>query len=241
MGRAAGVAAAMMVLVLAAAPLPAGDIDLQPGLTEAQFERFVGVMGESIAMPTGPWKGMGVPGFEVVLVGAWVEADSNTPWWRNTMPGTGDEMGGKTSYALLGRVGLPWGIDLGGQVGEVAGETFWSAEIRKELVNGEGLKPAVGLRGTYASLGGPADVSVYGLDLGISKRFLLFEPFGSVGYRWAEGRASWGDPVSTEHSVDAGDVVFSAGVDLALPLLRFRLEARQGAETAVFFGVGLRL
>ena len=241
MGRGARLAVAMAVLMLTTGAAGAGDFAPHPGLTPAEFEQFVDVMAESMAMPTGPWKAMGVPGFEVVLLGAWVEADSSTSWWQNTMPGTTDQMGGLTSYSLLGRVGLPWGLDLGAQVGDVAGETFWSAEIRKELLDGSGVKPALGLRGTYSSLGGPAAVDVYTLDLGISKRFVLFEPFGSVGYRWAEGSASWGDPEPEKHSVDTGGAVFAAGVDLALPLLRFRLELRQGAETAVFFGVGLRL
>jgi len=241
MGLRARVSAAAVCLALGAGMAHAGDIDPAPGLSVEDFEQFVEVMAESVAMPTGPWKNMGVPGFEVLLLGAWVEADSNTSWWQDTMPGTTDQMGGLTSYSLLGRVGLPWGLDLGAQVGEVAGETFWSAEIRKELMNGEGVKPAIGIRGSYATLGGPAEVDVYTLDLGISKRFLLLEPFGSLGYRWAEGSAPWGEPEPVGHSVDTGNVVFAAGVDLALPLLRFRLEARHGAETAVFLGVGLRL
>ncbi len=241
MGRTSRIGVLVAAVILTAAAARSGDIAPQPGLTGKDFTKFVEVMAETIAMPTGPWKAMGLPGFEVLLQGTWVEADSSTPWWQNTMPGTTDEMGGLTSYALLGRVGLPWGIDLGGQVGNVAGETFWAAEIRKDLMNGEGVKPAIGIRGTYGTLGGPADVDVYTLDLGISKRFLLFEPFGSVGYRWAEGSASWGDPEAVRHSVDSSGAVVAAGVDLALPFLRFRLEARQGFETAVFFGVGLRL
>ncbi|NOZ94771.1 MAG: hypothetical protein GXP47_08555 [Acidobacteria bacterium] len=232
----------VVLTLLLAGVAVAGDIVLSPDLTREELGELTDHLGEAIVMPTGPVKPMGVPGFELRLIGTWVNADSGASWWKHSMTGVSDTAGGLASGALLARAGLPWGIDVGAQYGGVAGETYWSAELRKSLLKESGLKPSLGLRGSYSTMdSGPVDLDVWTADFGISKRFAIFVPYASVGYRWTRGQGSWGEPEPVAASVDRDGVEVAAGLHLTLPVIGFRFELRHGRATAVYIGFGIGL
>jgi len=235
--------AIVVVLVLLLAGMAAaGDIVLSPELTTGEFAELTDHLGEAIAMPSGPVKPMGMPGFELRLIGTWVDADSGASWWKHSMRGISDTAGGLASGALLARAGLPWGIDVGGQYGWVAGDTFWSAELRKSLLTESGLKPSLGLRGSYSTMNsGPVDLDVWSADLGISKRFTVFVPYASLGYRWTQSSGAWGEPSPTRTSVDRDGAQVTVGLHVTLPIIGFRFELRHGTATAAYIGFGIGL
>jgi len=234
---------AAIVPILLAIPARAGDLDLSPALTPDEFEELTVHLAEGILMPSGPAKPLGTAGFELRLVATWIDADSGAAWWHHSMSGLSETFGGLGSGAVMARVGLPWGVDVGGQIGLVAGETFWSAEVRKSLLVEDGLKPSIGVTAAWSAMaGGPVDLGVAALDLGISKRFAVLTPYATVGYRWRDGEATWNGPDAPIHgSVDGGSAHVAAGVHLTLPVLGLRFELRHGDVTAAYLGIGLGL
>ncbi len=232
----------VVLVLLLASVAAAGDIILSPDLTGEEFGELTDHLGEAIVMPTGPVKPMGLPGFEARLIGTWVNADSDASWWKHSMSGVSDTAGGLAAGALLVRAGLPWGIDVGAQYGWVAGETYWSAELRKSLLKEDGLKPSFGIRGSYSTMNsGPVDLDVWTADMGISKRFTILVPYASLGYRWTQGKGTWGEPepVSTRADRDGAEV--AVGLHVTLPVIGFRFELRHGKATAAYVGFGIGL
>jgi len=231
----------VLVLLLAGVAV-AGDIVLSPQLTEGELAELTDHLGEAIVMPTGAVKPMGMPGFELRLIGTWVNADSGASWWKHSMTGVSDTAGGLASGALMARAGLPLGIDVGAQYGWVAGETYWSAELRKSLLTEEGLKPSLGIRGSYSTMdSGPVDLDVWTAGVGISKRFTIFVPYATLGYRWTQGQGTWGEPEPVTTSVDRDGAELAVGLQLALPLIGFHFELRHGKATAAYIGFGIGL
>jgi len=232
-----------VITLLAAATTAAGDLDLSPALTPGEFEELTLHLAEGILMPSGPSKPLGTAGFEIQLLATWTDADSGASWWDHSMSGLSDTFGGLGTASVMARVGLPWGVDVGGQIGLIADETFWSAELRKSLLEENGLKPSIGLSAAYSTLtSGPVDLDVWSLDLGVSKRFAILVPYGTIGYRWWEGDATWGPADAPVHGdTDRGSVHVAAGVHVTLPLLGFRFELRHGEVTAAYVGFGIGL
>jgi len=102
------------------------------------------------------------------------------------------------SQILLPRLhvhkGLPFGIDVGGFISAVP-ETdikLLGAEVRKALIEGGVVTPAVGVRAGVSSLQGLDELSMQSLslDISISKGFALLTPYAGAGYILTKGDAS---------------------------------------------------
>lgn len=230
-----------LVAFLLATPVTAGDLDLQPGLTPGEFEALVEHLAEAVEMPTGPAKALGLVGFELQGGTFWVNADDSAGWWRHSLSGVSNAIGGLSGVRAGVRKGLPGGVDVGLSGGAVAGETFFSAEARMQLVSPDVFRPAVGIRAVWSELtSGPVDLSVYSAGLTASKGFPLVTPYASLGLRRVEGEASWGEPEPVRHDVGSTTFTAAAGVAFSLPPLGLRVELRHGHATAGFLGLGLR-
>ncbi len=230
-----------LMAFLFAAPATAGDLDLHPGLTPGEFEVLVDHLAEAIEMPAGPAKALGLVGFEIQGGVFWVNGDDSAGWWRHSLSGVSASLGGLSGVRAGVRKGLPGGVDVGLAGGSVAGETFFSAEARMQLVSPDVIRPAVGARVVWSELtSGPVDLTVYSAGLTASKGFPLLTPYASLGLRRVEGEASWGDPESVRHDVASTTLTAAAGIAFSLPPLGLRVELRRGRATAGFVGLGLR-
>jgi hypothetical protein len=231
-----------MMIVMMIAPLAsAGDLELDVQLTRGEFEQLVDHLAGAIDMPGRPAGPLGRTGFDLHVGAYWIDADDDASWWAHSLGGMSDTLGGIGGYRASIRKGLPKGLDVGAQVGSVAGEDFWSAEVRYALLRGGAARPAVGVRGVWSQLaGGPMDLSVFTAQVTASKGFGPFTPYASAGMRWvtADARAH-GDDVSVRYDYDSSTFSASAGVHLKMRPLGVRLEVRKATELAAFFGLGV--
>ena len=234
------VTAVGLVLLAAAAGAHAGDLDLSPALTESQFAELVDRLGEAISMPVGPAKPLGTVGFEINAGLVWVNADDTAPWWRLSLGGTSATLGGLGGARVGVRKGLPFGIDVGAQAGSVVGEGFWSAELRKALVDGGALTPSVGVRGAWSRLAtGPVDLDVFDIGITVSKRFVALVPYASAGVRSVRADAVWGDPIPVSDHVSRTTASITGGVHITLPPIGLRIELRRATATAAVVSAGI--
>ncbi len=231
------VTAVIMAVALTAS---AGDIYLSPLLTTSELDQLVDHLGEAIVMPVGPARPLGITGFDLRVGGLWVGADGNAGWWRHALAGAGDTFGGLNGFTASFRKGLPWGMDVGGQVGTVAGQSFWSAEVRQAVLDGGLVEPSVGLRGAWSHLSASGlTLNVTSIDLTVSKRFVVLMPYASAGLRHTSAEAILGFEGPYRHKVSKTDVEVAAGLHLTLPPLGVRLEVRRGTATAAFLTAGI--
>jgi hypothetical protein len=233
---------AVLALVVLAGSASAGDFSFTPAFTSADFEQLAESLGDAIAFPNlrsaAP---SGVLGFEVIAVAGGPRVDSASHWWRNAVDGStvgGTLLGGH----LVVRKGLPAGLDLGVQIGQVKGERFWGGELRWALLAGGLVGPSLALRGSYSRLdNAPFDLEVAEVQAVVSKSLALVTPYAAVGVEGVRGSAVFGDPIARRRSVRKERLSAAAG--LRLNLLPFHVvgELRRGYHVGYFVGVGLGL
>jgi len=122
--------------------------------------------------------------------------------------------------------GLPFGIDVGASVSGAPGTDIQvlGAEVRYALLKGNVALPAVGIRASASTLQGVDEIDMQnlGLDISVSKGFLLLTPYAGVGV--VRSTATPNDvAVLTEESLSQTKMF--AGANVNLGLLNFTLEA----------------
>jgi hypothetical protein len=221
----------------------ATDINISPDITVVELAELAAHLAEAIDPPAGPAKHLGVTGFDLQVGVFLIDADEGSSWWQRSMPGydgfLGTGLGGYRASALKG---LPRGIDVGGQIGSVAGVDFWSIEVRKALLRGGPATPAVGLRLSWSTLAeGPLDLDVVTAQAMISKGLTILTPYAAAGYRQVRATASWIEPFfPVSYDVDSNCFVANAGLHISLPPIAIRVEARRGTTTSAFVSAGIR-
>jgi opacity protein-like surface antigen len=233
--------AIVTVMILAVAlTVSAGDLDLSPLLTSSELEQLADHVGEAIVMPVGPARPLGITGFDLRVGGLWVSADDNATWWGHSLTGAGSTFGGLNGFTASFRKGLPMGIDVGGQVGTVAGISFFSAELRKAVFDGGLVEPSVGVRGAWSHLDSNGlTLDVTSIDLTVSKRFAFLMPYASAGLRHTKAEATLGAGGPSLETVSKTGITVAAGLHLTLPPLGVRLEVRRGTATAASLTAGI--
>jgi hypothetical protein len=232
----------LLAFLLVAGQALAGGFSFDPQFTQADLEDLTKAMGDALAFPNlGPANPSGLTGFEVLAAGGGPQADSDSHWFKHGVDSStvaGLLAGGR----VIGRKGLPGGLDVGAQYGTLIGEKFWGAEARWALLAGGALEPAVAFRASYSSLdAGTADFQVGEGQLVLSKGFAIFTPYVMGGWRRVTGHATFGIAQPERHTVTVNGAVAAAGVRIGLPPFRIVAEARRGAELGFFVGVGVGL
>lgn len=177
--------------LVAAGPAVAADNDivLSPALVQGTFNTLVDELGMATAYaPFSPAETLGVTGFELGASLTMVKIDQEV--WNDALSDA-DAPSMLPVPRLMLRKGLPLGIDIGASYTSVPGSnvTVIGGELRKSLIDGTTAVPAVSVLGHFSNLGGvdDLDLSTYGIDLGISKGFAMFTPYGGIGQVWYEG------------------------------------------------------
>ena len=230
-------------VALLAGTAGAGGFSFSASFTPADFRNLADVFGDAIAFPNlGTAAPTGVVGFEAMVAAGGPQVDTGAHWWRSAVDAR--TLGGVLAgYRGIVRKGLPWGLDVGVQAGQVAGERFWGGELRWALSDGGLVAPAAALRLAYSRLDGSAvALDASEAQLVVSKGFAFVSPYAAVGVRRTVAKADFGDPVPLRHRVDAERWTGVVGARFALlPFLHVVAEARRGAETSFFAGAGVGL
>ena len=174
-------AAALLTLSLPAFPR---DINVG-GLSQSDFRGLSEDLGAALSYkPLTPAAPLGVTGFDLGLA-ATATKIKNTDALKNA--GGGDHST-VVVPSLRFNKGLPLDLDVGVMWGEVPGTNvrLWGGELRYAIVSGGATMPAIGIRGSYTKLTGvdQLDFNTKGLDLSISKGFLMFTPYAGIGKVW---------------------------------------------------------
>src|SRR2546426_9047479 len=222
-------------------PLPAvaGDINQLQILNQDEFHRLSQDLGAALSYkPLTPTAPLGITGFDVGIA---VTATSIKNSDVLQKAGAGDHSTLPVP-SLRVHKGLPFGVDVGVMVGAVPGTNvrLYGGELRYAVVSGGAATPAIGIRGSYTKLTGvdQLDFDTKGVDLSISKGFLMFTPYGGIGKVWASSTPN-GIPALSKESLSLNKVFVGINMNFGLTNLAFEGD-RTGKATSYGAKLGFR-
>jgi hypothetical protein len=178
----------LVVASLFAVSLPAvaSNIDNLKALSQSEFRALSEDLGAALSYkPLTPTTPLGITGFDVGLAVTATKIKNSDLLQK---AGAGDHSTLPVPSLRLNK-GLPLDIDVGLMVGAVPGTNIrlYGGELRYAIVSGGAALPAIGIRGSYTKLTGvdQLDFNTKGVDVSISKGFLMFTPYAGVGKVWA--------------------------------------------------------
>ncbi len=166
-------------------PVVAGDINQLQTLNQDEFHRFSQDLGAALSYkPLTPTAPLGITGFDLGLAVTSTSIKNSDVLQK---AGAGDHSSLPVPSLRLNK-GLPFGIDVGVMASSVPGTNIrlFGGELRYAIVSGGAVMPAIGVRGSYTKLSGvdQLEFNTRGLDLSISKGFLMFTPYAGIGRVW---------------------------------------------------------
>ena len=231
----------LVVVSLLAVSLPvvAADINQIQALTQDDFHKLTQDLGAALSYkPLTPTAPLGITGFDMGLA---VTATSIKNSDVLQKAGAGDHSTLAVPSLRLNK-GLPLDVDVGVMVGAVPGTNvrLYGGELRYAIVSGGAALPAIGVRGSYTKLTGvdQLDFDTKGLDLSISKGFLMFTPYGGIGKVWASSTPN-GIPALSKESLSLNKVFVGANLNFGLTNLAFEGD-RTGKATSYGVKLGFR-
>lgn len=181
--------ALLCVLGCFAQPVWAANISTLGALAQPEFKLFSEDLGAALSYkavtPPAP---LGITGFELGLEVTSTEMKNSALWTTATN-------GGKALNSLIVPKlhvfkGLPLGIDIGAFYSAIPTTNIKliGGELRYAILEGGVALPAVGIRGSMSKLSGVEQLSfnTKGLDVSISKGFVMFTPYAGVGTVWID-------------------------------------------------------
>jgi len=231
----------LVVVSLFAVSLPvvAADIDKIQTLTQDDFHKLSQDLGAALSYkPLTPTAPLGITGFDMGIA---VTATSIKNSDVLQKAGAGDHSTLPVPSLRLHK-GLPLDLDVGVMVGGVPGTNvrLYGGELRYAIVSGGVAMPAIGVRGSYTKLTGvdQLDFDTKGLDLSISKGFLMFTPYAGVGRVWASSTPN-GIPTLSKESLSLSKVCVGINMNFGLTNLAFEGD-RTGEATSYGAKLGFR-
>jgi hypothetical protein len=229
--------AAAPVLLAAAVPAAARDIDRIQTLNQAEFRALSQDLGAALSYkPLTPAAPLGTTGFDIGLAGTTTRLRHRDVFDK----ASGGDFGSNLSVPSL-RVdkGLPAGFDIGlmGAAGSGTDIRLWGGELRYALLEGGVALPAVGLRGSFTQVTGIDQLSLNtrGVDVSISKGFLMLTPYAGIGRVWTEATPN-GVPGLSRESFSERKVFFGLNINLAIVNVALETDRTGDART---YGVKL--
>jgi len=203
-------AAAALLLMLGATPARANgtDIALNFGGVQGRFNSFAQELGIAVAYnPVAPAETLGVLGFDLGISASFVDIDSGL--W-NSAVADGDAPSVLVIPRIQARKGLPFGIDVGVSYTRIPQSDIQiiGGEVRKALLKGATLIPAVSVLIHYSALTGVSqlDLTTYGADLAISKGIAFLTPYAGVGQIWIDAQPNVAGLADTTENATRGYV-----------------------------------
>ena len=195
---------------------------------QALFKDLVTDLGAALSYKAvAPAESMGLLGIDVAI-----EFSKTKMETQGMKTATGGSFGTNLYIPKVhAHKGLPFGIDIGAVLTKdpTGNIKNMGAELRYELIEGGTLMPALALRGSYSVLTGVdhLDISTAGLELTISKGFLMATPYAGVGKIRIMGETDLGFAAET---VDVNKIF--VGLNFNLGLINFAAEMDKTGENA---------
>ena len=223
------------MILAAALPLRAQDIQFDPATTQQEFAQFSRTMGQAIfATPVQPARSSSVLGFDVGVAATLVKVDQNATWWRHAVPANNDFLTGG-GYAAVPRLVAIKGLGLATVSGTYAKvrnsdvKTYGGA-IDIPIVRGSVLTPELAARGSYATISG-IDVyklKAYGLELFLSKGFGPLTPYAAIGRQRTNASGTVNTSSGSFSLADTSNINrYTAGVRFSLLVPKLVVEVTQ--------------
>ena len=232
-----------MLAAFALAPVSragAQELDRIQILSQEQFrllsEDLAGALSYRPIIPTTP---LGTTGFDIGLSLTVAKIANSEVLERATSDNAPSRIAVPT---LRAHKGLPLGFDIGVLYAHVPNSNirYFGGELRYAVFSGGVATPAVGVRGNFTTVSGIDQLafSTRGVDLSVSKGFVVATPYAGIGYLWAKS-----DPKRNGglHEEEVGMPKFFAGMGFNFVLTNFVVEVdRTGEVSALSAKVGLR-
>jgi hypothetical protein len=224
--------AAASILLAAALPAAARDIDRIQALNQAEFRALSQDLGAALSYkPLTPAAPLGTAGFDIGVAGTTTRLQHRDIFDK----ASGGDFGSNLSVPSL-RVnkGLPAGFDIGimGAAGSGTDIRLWGGELRYALLEGGVALPAVGLRGSLTRVTGIDQLSLNtrGVDVSISKGFLMLTPYAGIGRVWTEATPN-GVPGLSRESFSERKVFFGLNINFAIVNVALETDRTGDART----------
>src|SRR5438552_15923341 len=221
-------------------PAVAGDINNIKGLSQPNFRLLSEDLGAALSYkPLTPTAPLGITGFDVGIAVTDTKLESSAVFAK-----AGADISNAAVPSLRVHKGLPFGIDVGVMVGAVPSTNIklYGGELRYAIVAGGTAMPAIGVRGSYTKLTGvdQLDFDTKGVDLSISKGFLMFTPYAGVGKVWAASTPKdLPTTTPTKESLSLSKVFVGINMNFGLTNLAFEGD-RTGKATSYGAKLGFR-
>ena len=228
-------------LLAVSLPAVAGDIDNIKGLSQPNFRLLSEDLGAALSYkPLTPTAPLGITGFDLGIAATSTKLQNSSVF---TTAGGGNHSSVIVPSLRLNK-GLPFGIDVGVMYSSVPSTNIklYGGELRYAIVPGGAAMPAIGVRGSYTKLTGvdQLDFDSKGLDLSISKGFLMFTPYGGIGKVWvASTPKSIPTSTPTKESLSLNKVYVGINMNFGLTNLAFEGD-RTGQATSYGVKLGFR-
>lgn len=214
-----------IILLLCASATQAASFNTLSALSQEQFKTF----SENVAAAA-QYKGvtppepLGLIGFDVGLSVSYTTIDADDLF---DIASEGDfDVAGLALPRLTIHKGLPFGLDVGVSASGAPGTDIkiLGAEVRYAIMEGGIALPAIGVRASGSVVQGvdELDMQNIGLDISISKGFLIATPYAGIGV--LRTTATPNDAPNLEEETLSQTKMF-AGLNLNLGLLNLTFEA----------------
>jgi hypothetical protein len=230
----------LVIASLCAVSLPVGakDLNIQLLNNQSQFHALSEDLGAALSYkPLTPTAPLGITGFDVGIAVTSTKLQN-----RAIFAQAGADVSNAAVPSLRVHKGLPFGIDVGVMAGAVPGTNIklYGGELRYAIVSGGVAMPAIGIRGSYTKLSGvdQLDFDTKGVDLSISKGFLMFTPYAGVGKVWVASTPN-GNPALSKESLSLNKVLVGINMNFGLTNLAFEGD-RTGKATSYGAKLGFR-
>jgi len=235
-----GLIAVLLAALALVSPAWAQDIDRIEFLSQEEFRLLSEDLGGALSYrPLVPTTPLGTTGFDIGIA-LTVAKIANSEVLESATSDNAPSM--IPVPTLRAHKGLPLGFDIGVLYAHVPNSNirYFGGEVRYALFSGGIATPAVGLRGNFTRVSGidQMQFSTRGVDLSVSKGFLMATPYAGAGYLWAKSDPRGNGGLATE---DVGMGKFFAGIGFNFALANFVVEAdRTGQVSALSAKIGLR-
>ena len=222
-------------------PAVAGDINNINGLSQPNFRLLSEDLGAALSYkPLTPTAPLGITGFDLGIAATSTKLQNSSVF---NLAGGGDHSSVIVPSLRLNK-GLPFGIDVGVMYSSVPSTNIQlvGGELRYAIVSGGAATPAIGIRGSYTKLSGvdQLELNTRGVDLSISKGFLMFTPYGGIGKVWVTSTPhNIPTPTPSKESFSLNKVFVGLNMNFGLTNLAFEAD-KTGDASSFGAKVGFR-
>jgi hypothetical protein len=233
--------AALCATVATAGLAQAADVNTIGALTPTQFRLLSEDLGSALSYkPMVPAEGLGITGFDIGVAAGDTRVKNGAAF--NAASGGSSTPKNLPLASVRAHKGLPFDIDLGVSISSLPTTNIRSTggELRWAFVPGSTVMPALAVRlsGTFLSGVDNLKLRTTGVDLSISKGFLMFTPYAGVGTVAVKSTGTIAGGSVTEKFNQSK--VFG-GLNVNFGLLNLAVETdKTGNDTSYGVKVGLR-